>query len=270
MKSIIIGAVTHYGIEHIYNWVKSIEKCGFAGEKIMIVYVAGDDLINFLKDNGFIVHRSSLNRHIVVQRFLDIYNVLSDLKGEYKYAISTDVKDVIFQYNPVEWLEKNLDDEKLVIASSECLKYKDEQWGRKNMLLSFPWHAATMMDKEIYNAGTLAGEFNVFKEFAKKIYDLSLSGNTPQPDQAAVNILTHVLETKMVRRTTQREGWCTQLGTVMEPVVFERSGKFLLEPQPVWNDVIKKMETSEGVEFALVHQYDRVPTLKQKIDKIYL
>ena len=48
-KNLIIGCVTNYSIEHIFNWVESIDKSGFLGDKIMIVYYGDDDLIKYFK-----------------------------------------------------------------------------------------------------------------------------------------------------------------------------------------------------------------------------
>ena len=266
-KSLIIGCVTNYTSYNIHNWVESINKTGFTGDKIMIVYDVNEELIQYVQNNGFKVFKSTLKNHIVVERFNDIYDVVN---GEnYKYIISTDVKDVIFQYDPTIWLEKILGNEKLVIVSSECLKYKDENWGKNNMYHSFPDYAETMMEKEIYNAGTIAGEAKTFSNFVKKVYDLSLIGRPAQPDQAALNILTHILSPDIVRKTSQNEGWCAQLGTVMDERVLNEAGHLLTETKPVWNEKTKKLETIDGVEFALVHQYDRIQSLNAKINNIY-
>ena len=266
-KSLIIGCVTNYTSQHIYNWVESINRSGFSGDRIMIVYNVDDDLIRYVQKNNFKVFKSKLKNHIVVERFNDIYDVIKD--KDYKYVISTDVKDVIFQYDPIIWLEKNLGDDKKVIVSSECLKYKDENWGKNNMEYSFPNYSSTMMEKEIYNAGTIAGECKVFTEFIKKVFDLSLIGKPPQPDQAALNILTHILSPGIVRKTSQNEGWCAQLGTVMDERVLKESEHLLIESKPVWNEKTNKMETIDGIEFALVHQYDRIPSLNSKINNMY-
>ena len=266
-KNLIIGCVTEYRIPQIYNWVKSIEKSGFVGDKMMIIYNTDQDTINFLESNGFKIIRSVLKHHIVVQRFFDIYRAIKDL--DYKYIISTDVKDVIFQYDPVVWLLENLKEDKKVIVSSECLKYKDENWGKNNMKASYPHFQEVMMEKEIYNAGTIAGEFSTFVDFVKKVFDLSCQGFPPQPDQAALNIITHLLNPDIVRKTAQNEGWCAQLGTTMDSRVLNESGHLLTEEEPVWNYETMKMMTAKNKEFALVHQYDRIPQILEKINSIY-
>ena len=38
MKDLIISAVTKYTAKELYNYVESINRCGFSGDKIMVVY----------------------------------------------------------------------------------------------------------------------------------------------------------------------------------------------------------------------------------------
>ena len=51
MKDLIIAATTRYTKEQLYNYVESINRCGFSGDKIMVVYDVDDDTIDFLKNN---------------------------------------------------------------------------------------------------------------------------------------------------------------------------------------------------------------------------
>jgi hypothetical protein len=38
MKYTIVGCITQYGVEQIRPFVESIERSGFGGEKVMLVY----------------------------------------------------------------------------------------------------------------------------------------------------------------------------------------------------------------------------------------
>jgi hypothetical protein len=62
------------------------------------------------------------------------------------------------------------------------------------------------------------------------------------------------------------EGWAAQLGTT-GPQIAGKYGSRLVEKSPtiVYNTVC----TSDGTPFAIVHQYDRVPELKELIEKKY-
>ena len=48
MKDLIIAGTTKYTKDQLYNYVESINRCGFDGDKIMVVYEVDDDTIDFL------------------------------------------------------------------------------------------------------------------------------------------------------------------------------------------------------------------------------
>ena len=80
-------------------------------------------------------------------RFLSIYDFLKNTWQNYNHIVTTDVKDVYFQTNPFEALKGH----KLVVAT-EGLKYKDEPWGRDNLLQSYgPYVYEHFKENEIYN-----------------------------------------------------------------------------------------------------------------------
>jgi len=104
------------------------------------------------------------------------------------------------------------------------------------------------------------------KDFFLHIFNLSLIGNDPQPDQAALNILTHTNPFKgKVLFANQEDGWCCQLGTTLDPKVKDKYFAKLLEPTPTY-DSEGKVYNSKNELFYLVHQYDRVPDLKKLIN----
>ena len=266
MKDLIVGCISNYAPQHISQWVNSINQSGFEGDKIMISFGVPQETLEFLGVNGFDVYEFQPNgRHIVIERFYALWALLSQLETKYKYVITTDVKDVIFQKNPSEWLENNLNDKKILV-SSECLKYVDEDWGNSNLNLSYPQLYEQNKNHTIYNAGTIAGDFEYMKDFFLHIFNLSLIGNDPQPDQAALNILTHTNPFKdKVLFANQEDGWCCQLGTTLDPKIKDKYSAKLLEPIPTYDNE-GKVYNSKNELFYLVHQYDRVPDLKKLIN----
>ena len=105
------------------------------------------------------------------------------------------------------------------------------------------------------------------KDFFLHIFNLSLIGNNPQPDQAALNILIHTHPfMNEVLFANQEDGWCCQLGTTLDPKVKEKYMSFHLEPIPTY-DNDGNVYNSKNELFYLVHQYDRVPELKTLILK---
>ena len=104
MKYTIVSSLTNYGVEQIRPFVESINRSGYKGEKLMLVYNVSDDVIKYLDSNGWIIVKSDEQQHIILQRFRDMYALLSQYETD--VIIWVDVKDIIFQKDPTEWLDK--------------------------------------------------------------------------------------------------------------------------------------------------------------------
>ena len=131
MKTCILAAAQGYTPENVVPWVESLKKSGYQGDTIVIVYNSTNtDLQEYLKGQGIgvieAVHNDILN--VATQRFFDFASIISGETGDrYDYLIAVDIRDVIFQKDPDEWVRKNIGD-KEIIASGEGIKYKHEDW----------------------------------------------------------------------------------------------------------------------------------------------
>ena len=282
MKDLIIGCITGYNYEQIKPWVCSINKSGFKGDKIMIVYNASNDTCCKLETEGFRVYGFNRNEtsndyiykpefgpQIVVTRFFHIWQLLNQLnESDYRYVITTDVKDVIFQYNPVHWLEENLGDKKLN-AASESIKYAHENWSNSNMKSSFGSHIYNFMSQNtIYNAGTISGRFSAVRDLALNVYLISKYNPVHNPDQSAYNIVLNLEPFKSITRFTgANEGWACQAGTTVDPSKIDNYRCHLTDQEPLIHNGI--VTAGNGVKYAIVHQYDRVPEWKKSILENY-
>jgi hypothetical protein len=212
------------------------------------------------------------NFSIVVERFLHLWYFFKKFQGQYRYIVSTDVKDVIFQTNPSEWLEKNMNDAQINVAC-ESIRYKDEDWGNHNLFKAFgPLVHDHNQNNLIYNAGTVSGKFDTMLDFFLNVY-MMCNGTSHftegggGPDQAAVNILLNMKPYRDITRfTASEEGWAAQLGTTGPHIVGKYADK-LVEKTPILVD--NTVCTSDGTPFVMVHQYDRVPEWKRIIEKKY-
>jgi hypothetical protein len=279
MKDLIIGCSTNYDWSKLKYWINSINKSGFEGDKVLIlmncdkdtvqkVSNAGFSVIAFQQDdNGNLVYQSQLMVH--VERFIHIYNTLKS--QDYRYVITTDVKDVIFQKNPVEWLEQHLPDgsSEDLVFSSESIRYKDEPWGNQNLLETFgPMIHDHFKNNVIFNVGVLAGRGYAMKSLALNIFLSSINRPIPIVDQSTFNVLISqhpYLKSSMYM--TSEDGWACQLGTTADPSKIEQFKPFLVEASPKLEG--DKVVTSEGKEYVIVHQYDRVPEWKKIIEAKY-
>jgi hypothetical protein len=278
MKDLIIGGATNYDWNILKYWVNSINKSGFQGDKVLILMNCDKDTVKKVSDAGFKVvgfqqdSQGNLTypqtgRAPHVERFLHIYNLLS--QNEYRYVVTTDVKDVVFQQNPIDYMEKALTDDKNLMFASESMYYKDEPWGNENLLQTFgEFIYSKFKDNEIYNVGVLAGRGHAVRDLICNIFVSTQGKPIPICDQSTFNFMISMSpykETSVYLRS--EDAWAAQLGTTGDPTKIEQFRSFLIEAEPKINDDI--VTTSTGIPFTIVHQYDRVPKWKQIIEAKY-
>lgn len=262
MKYTIVGCITRYGVEQIKPFVESIERSGFDGDKLMLVYEITQDTIDYLNNKGWILIQSEPQQHIILQRFRDMYQVLHQYETD--IIIWVDVKDIVFQKDPTEWLNKNMN--KDILAFSESLKFGDEEWARLNAGTSFPMEWEWLQNEEICCAGTIVGKRNAIRDLFIDIYRWSLTTSNPEQlaDQAAYNILIRLHQFKdKVQFVKQQEGFAAQLHLKL------KKGDILpyTEKLPTIDGSNVKNEKEEL--YTLVHQYDRNEELKKLIENKY-
>jgi hypothetical protein len=277
MKDCIVGCATNYDWSKLKYWVNSINASGFEGDKVLVLMNCDKDTVQKVTDAGFsiiafnqdaegnLTYQSQLMVH--VERFIHIYKLLKD--NLYRYVITTDVKDVIFQKNPSTWLEENLSDKEDLVFASESIKYKDEPWGRENLTQCYGQGIYDdFKNNTIFNVGVLAGRGYAMRDLVLQLFLNCLNRPIPIVDQAVFNVMISrhpYLKSSMY--TTSETGWACQLGTTADPSKINSFRPFLLEPSPKLED--DKVVTSEGIEYTIVHQYDRVPEWKKVIEAKY-
>lgn len=279
-KNLIIGSMTGYNYSQIRPWVRSIKECGYRGDKIMIVFEAEQETLDRLVEEDFkiilcgekkgnsYVYISRLVIHL--ERFFHIYLYLSEFWQEYKYVITTDVKDLVFQLDPIDYLEKNLGDKKLVVGS-ESLRYEDEPWGSQNLLETYgQFFHDQFKNNTIYCAGAFGGTSEYMKDICMNIFLNGINRNVPNPDQAVLNVMLHTQPYKDVTLfCSQADGWACHAGTTADPSKIESFRPYLLEEEPNFSAEDGKVYTAKGDLFTVVHQYDRNPTWKKAIEARY-
>ena len=179
MKDCIVGCSTNYDWSKLKYWINSINASGFEGDKVLILMNCGKDTAQKVSDAGFSIiafnqdnqgnlnYQSNLMVH--VERFIHIHKLLKD--NDYRFVITTDVRDVIFQKNPVEWLEENLSAQEDLVFSSESMKYKDEPWGRENITQCYGQGIyEDFKNNTIFNVGVIAGRGYAMKDLTLQLF----------------------------------------------------------------------------------------------------
>jgi hypothetical protein len=264
-KNLIISGFSGYNYNQLKPYLKSIDENVGDCDKVMITGNASSETIGKLIEHGWFIEKlPEMNVPIHVARFLAIYEFLRERYQDYKWVVSTDVKDVIFQCCPFEWLESESQNQFFkLVAGSESMRYKDEPWGNENLMQAYgPFVHERFKDNLIFNVGTLGGEAEYIKDLVFQIFFNGINRPIPIVDQAVYNVL---LQTQPYKGITffanQSHGWACQAGTTVDPSKIEKFRPFLTESEPVWKDGC--VLTATGQPFTIVHQYDRVPEWKK-------
>ncbi len=297
---LIIGSITNYKWDDIKVYVNSLRECGFTGKKAMICYNVDKDTVAKLVENDFSVFGWDKNDegdliykvpnfNICVERFAHYWFFINKIETPIRYVIATDVRDVVFQSNPSDFLEDvcQLPSDAKIVASSENILYKDEPWSANNIKQAFgEYQFENMKDKEICCAGVIAGEREYFTDLCLQIF-LTCRGSQPHtpggggPDQAALNI---ILNTRAWDDVTYfvnaSENWACQAGTT-HAAITAGSGDIGLTYKngnvDVVNNIINdnaflldtKIVNDEDKPYCIVHQYNRVPEWKEVVEYKY-
>lgn len=271
MKDLIIGGCFNYNYDQIKFWINSINRSGFVGDKVLIVFDCDDTLASQIEQNNFKVVRLPFDPSMAphVQRFIAIYDYIENNPA--RYVITTDVRDVIFQYDPMKWVQQNLiDSGKDLVAGSECLRYKDEPWGNQNLMDTYgQFIHDRFKDNVIYNVGVLAGRSNHIRDLCLNIVLNSINRPVKICDQAVFNLLiqNEIYKQSMVYANLA-DRWVANLGTLADPNKMAYFSPNLLELPPYFTGEKVVINNPYGPEVCVVHQYDRTPW-KHAIETIY-
>ncbi len=269
MKNLLIGVFSNYTWDIVEPWVisakRNIENCD-----VVLVALNSDFktlekitenevnviICNSDEEKEIVYHHSNFAPH--VDRFIHLYNYLSEVHENYKYVMTTDVRDIIFQHDPFKWMDEHLDDKKL-LCTSEALKYKDEPWGNENLLQTYGQYVYNRFnDNEIFNVGILAGYSEYIKDLCLNLFINSINRPIPIVDQAVFNVTVNTKPYSDVFKFCRlSDGFAVNAGTTNDPSKLNQFAPKLLEHGAVMIDNV--VCNVNKVPFVVVHQYDRVP-----------
>lgn len=264
-KDLIIGAFSNYKFELLKPWIYSIKQSGFDGDVVLIAVDADAETVQQIENEGVIVVNvnNSTNMMIHMLRFVHIYNYLKN-NSKYRYVITTDVRDVIFQKNPSLHLQTVFGSRSEgVLVQSEAIRIQDESWNRENILKNFgPYFYEDVKGNEVYNVGVLAGTTEYIKDLCFTLFQLSFNRPDWVADQAAFNVLLSFKPwSDVVIRSNLSDGWALNAHVTNKPDQKAEFEPYLLEERPSMCDGM--VYNSDGKAFTIVHQYDRVPEWMQ-------
>lgn len=250
MKDLVISAIANYLPEKIKIYIESLEESQFKGDKIMICYNIPPETVDYLTLSGWECYGAELEGHPHMKRLVDMWWFLQNDSREWRYVITTDVRDIVWQTNPSEWLEANLKTE--ILCASECVTYENEEWGHKNIHEGFgPMFWDWIKPNTIGNVGVIAGKYKSVKDLLMLNWLVSQSGDTRHyTDQSSFNF---IINNSLIKdKIDVNSDFALQVGT--------HTGEIQIENNMVMNG---------DVPYVLVHQYDRDIQLKKEIYERY-
>lgn len=267
MTDIIIGVSHGLAWRDLQYWINSINLSGFQGERVIILMDCDRDTLTQIQraafttvalaqdQDGDCVYQSQVPVH--VERFIHVADYLRN-HGPFRWVVATDVRDVIFQKDPIPWLDAHCQHHDLVF-SSEALRYQHEPWGNQNLLDTFGSYAhAILGNNEIFNVGVLAGRNEAMQALCLNIFYHSLNRPAAICDQAVFNFLiSQPPYTGTSLYTRSSNAWACQLGTTADPSKIGQFRQHLLDRVPSLQDA--QITNGSNEPFCVVHQYDRVP-----------
>jgi len=274
-KDLIIGGCTNYGINQLKPWVLSVNECMPDAHKVMCVGNASDETRKWLSSQGFdIVDMPNMNVPVHVLRFLSIYEYLRKTWQDYRYVVTTDVKDVYFQWSPFKWMEnQSISDDMIVnqklVCGSEGIRYCDEPWGNENLMQAYgPYVHDLFKNNTIYNVGVLGGSSEYMKDLVFNIFTNAINRPIQICDQAVFNVLINTQPYYDVMFFAgNHHAWACQAGTMVDPSKIESFRPFLLDAEPTFDNGV--VWTANREMYCIVHQYDRVPEWKKFVQQKY-
>jgi len=261
MSGVILGSSKGLSLQQLYPWASSALQ---TGNRVVLLSMDKDNMLHLqLKGLGVEVVQIEDNSNLSPHngRFLTQHDYLIGCSEE--YAVMTDVRDVIFQSDPIEWIKTNLGEYNIVCAS-EGLAYKDEPWGDSNLKEGYPELYDSLKDNTIVNVGVIGGKTKEVANVSKMIYEMCKSNKAYLADQSSFNVLCSQKNMeKTVYKATSNDSFCLNAGTFIRGAV---GGRFVLsdatahllkEPEPVMED--GELKTPNKVPYCIIHQWDRIP-----------
>lgn len=278
MTDILIGAADLYNWADVRPWVVSARRSGFKGDIYLICYRIDQDIRDNAVKYGVELYEvdhtpystpiqhmqqgSPTQSHNL--RFYHAWELLTRLENEYRFTFMTDVRDVIFQKNPVTWMQDNFF--KKFVAAPEHITFGHEPWNKDNLIKGFGQITYDLNNADgwtAFNVGTLAGKTSAMRDLFHEIFTMT-EGRYYPSDQSSYNILLRRKPGDALV-TVARDAWAAQLGTTQDPT-----------KSYLWDHCEYRPEINEagivhyaGEPFTIVHQWDRVPELKSIIPDRY-
>lgn len=246
----------------------SLSRSGFKGAKVVFAEDVSKETKNHIESLGFQIFdvetpqqaSDIFPRHIrkLVDRFLAPSELLQN--NSFRYAAFVDSRDVIFQADPMLWLEKNLGDKELALAGLNHTSVGcpwNDKWIRNAAQDDELWK--TVLKQEAICSGVLAGTSGALQYLLRDIHE-GILRNRYAVDQGMLNCLARTDPYKEI----------SMVPSIDEPFVAQwwperraNLAQFHILPlhsperDPLFDESTGDVRTWDGELYSIVHLYDR-------------
>ena len=256
-KNLIVGVAKNYRWKTVQPFFKSFEAVGFKNcDCIMFVARLKKKTINKIESCGVIVKNmpeeyiNMKTNKIRWKLYLDYINENSD---KYDLILATDTRDVIFQQDLFQFY----DSKKPFLGVAIEKDFLNETINRRWFIYAFGKDIyETVKNEKIINGGTFIGTTNKFLLLANKVWEKVKYQTFSRKlhDQSIVNYIVCVekIFDDCLKKSENKDGNIITIGLIKKNVSLDSEDNILNE---------------KGEIASLVHQYERVRLLKEKVRK---
>ena len=255
-KNLILGAVANYRWEIVQPFFKSFEAVGFENcDCVIFVAKIPESTINKIQSCGVIVkyfpkeYENMIANKIRYKMYLDFLN---ENKDKYNLVLHVDTRDSIFQQDFFQYYDSKKSF--LGIALEEGLM--NERYNKEWFIYAFGEDLYKKVENErIICSGTIWGTVDIFLQLTAQMWEKVKSGcyNLKWHDQTMFNYIIYVekMFDDCLIKNENKDGNILTLA-LGRNISLDSEGNIL---------------NKKGEIAALVHQYDRLKYIRQKVRK---
>jgi hypothetical protein len=258
MTDLILSVVKDRRWSDIDCYALSLSRSGYSGKKVMLVEEVPEDAQSNLRELGFevipfITPASLQYLHFQTSRYFQAIQYLRQ-HTELRYVIWTDVVDLVFQSDPIVWMDNNF-------GYCDILAAK-EGWLIKNQDINDYWIRRLVDDQEytrireleVLCSGSIFGRANAILVLFEAMWQMFGQSDMQGIDQGVFNVLLSKAPFKDISRAPDpEEGLICTCGPFLAP---SDPNSWTIKP-PVFNHATGLVSTESGKTFSVVHQYNR-------------
>jgi hypothetical protein len=191
-----ISGADFCALPEVQVYLNSLVSCGFQGDRVIFTHDMPAWFRTDVTARGFTVIDVAASRITRVSRDRHVFfaNYLNSYQNAYRFVVVTDSRDVLFQSNPVEYLQGCCGPEFVVLAA-EGMHHIDSPWNMEEQAAfqqGLGAHASEYKDWLVLNGGIQLGTVNRVRHLLFDIWlaSLRITGG----DQAALNYIGDHLE----------------------------------------------------------------------------